>query len=304
MTSGKPRILAVDDEPANLLLLGAVLGDEYDLFLARSGEEALARAVADPPPELILLDVVMPGVDGYGVLVELKRSERTADIPVIFLTARSSVADEERGFELGAVDYVNKPFRASIVRARIRTHLELKRKTDQLNALSRQDSLTGLLNKRGLQDVLVRSWAHAVREGADFAVALFDIDYFKHYNDAYGHLAGDDCLAAVAGALKGSLRRAGDAAVRFGGEEFLLVLPDTDAAGAMAVAESARCAVAGLALAAAPDGVAPYVTVSAGVAACRPAPGSASAELLAAADAALYAAKNAGRDRVRQACPG
>lgn len=296
---GKPRILAVDDEPANLVLLGTVLADSYDLTVALSGEEGLERAHGDPAPELIVLDLVMPGIDGYETLQRLKADPATSGIPVIFLTARASEEDEKRGFDMGAVDYINKPLRPSTVRARIRTHLELKHKTDLLESLARHDALTGLLNKRGFQDLLVRDWHHAIRNELWISLVMIDIDHFKAYNDRYGHLEGDICLAAVARALITPLKRRSDAGIRFGGEEFILYLPGVGPEGALGVAEKARQAVLDLKLPAAETSVAPYVTISLGVASLRPTPGLAMDSLIASADQHLYQAKNAGRNCIR-----
>ncbi|MBK5937132.1 diguanylate cyclase [Halorhodospira halophila] len=296
-----PTILIVDDEPTNIQALAHLLKDDYRIRVTAAGEKALAIAAADPQPDLILLDVVMPEPDGYEVCRRLKADPRTQGIPVIFVTGRDSAADEERGLELGAVDYIIKPFSPRITRTRVRNHVELKRKTDALERLSQRDGLTDLPNRRVLDQRLGEEWTRSQRGGTPLSVVMMDIDHFKPFNDHYGHGAGDDCLRRVARALAGVPGRTTDLVARYGGEEFIALLPYTDKADAWRMAERFRTAVAALQLTHGHTTTG-IVTLSVGVATHNAGDGTASAEQLQqAADRALYAAKQAGRNRTHQA---
>ncbi|WP_018946479.1 diguanylate cyclase [Thioalkalivibrio sp. AKL17] len=292
-----PRILVVDDERINVQMLHEMLRNEYRVSVALDGEQALQRA-RTVQPSLILLDVQMEGMDGYEVCRRLQADEATRGIPVIFVTAMDSEEDERRGLDLGAMDYITKPFRPSIVQARIRNHLELKRQRDLLNRLSSIDGLTGLANRRHFEHTLEREWKNAARSETSLGLLLLDIDHFKHYNDHYGHQAGDETLIAVAGTVADSTRRPTDLAARYGGEEFVCVLPNTDLDGARTTGETIRAAVHELAI---PSEAAPAgrVTVSVGATALQPGPEETGAAMLVhTADQLLYRAKEAGRDRV------
>lgn len=294
----KSRILVVDDSLQNIKIIGAALRGEHQVLVATNGEDALRMAAKEPRPQLILLDVVMPEMDGYEVLRRLRAAPETEDIPVIFLTARTDVEDEAAGLEAGAVDYITKPFSVAVAKARVRTHLELKRARDLLRNLSSVDGLTGIPNRRSFNELIEREWRRATRSGAPLSVLMMDVDHFKLFNDTYGHLAGDDCLRRVAGALSGAVGRGGDLLCRYGGEEFAAVLPDTNAAAAALVAERMRSAVEALGLPHAGSRTAAIVTTSLGAATLIPTEPGSTAELVACADRALYAAKHGGRNRV------
>ncbi len=296
----RPVVLIVDDVPTNIHLLGAALQDMAEILVATNGPQALELARSAQRPDLVLLDVMMPGMDGYQVCRELKSDPWTRDIAVVFVTARNDEEDETRGLEMGAVDYVTKPFSASIVRARVRTHLELKRHRDLLERLSYQDGLTGLNNRRRFDDYFVKAWRHAARERAWLTLLMVDIDHFKGFNDTYGHLAGDSCLRLVARALRGCALRPLDLAARYGGEEFALVLPGTDLEGASSVGQRARSAVADLAIEHERSQVAPHVTVSVGAASAIPDEDAPFYRLIEEADASLYEAKEQGRNQVHR----
>jgi diguanylate cyclase (GGDEF)-like protein len=289
----------VDDVRANLLLLAKVLGQEYDCRLMTDGASALEQAFTDSP-DLILLDVLMPGLDGYEVCRRLKQDPRTAHIPVIFLTNLSEEEDEKAGLEAGAIDYIAKPFRLPIVKARVRNHLELKRRGDLLEQLAGLDGLTGIANRRRFDDMLAAEWHRAQRHDAPLALIMIDIDFFKAYNDHYGHPQGDDCLRRVASAMTMVLRRASDFLARYGGEEFAVILADTPLEEALLVAEHMRSRIEEQAIPHGYSAIAPYITISLGVAAQVPSQQDSAADLLAAADAALYRAKAAGRNRVER----
>jgi diguanylate cyclase (GGDEF)-like protein len=295
--SNRAVILVVDDEVSNIELLSAALEDEYEICFATSGAEALelARSVL---PDLILLDVIMPGMDGYAVCLEIKADPLLADVPVIFTTALGDQEAEVKGLELGAVDYVAKPIAPVIVRARVRNHIEMKRMRDQLAELAVTDALTGLGNRRRLEQALRQEVGHLSRSTAELSVIMLDIDFFKQFNDTYGHVAGDRCITMVAATLNRAVRRAADLTVRYGGEEFACVLPNTSHAEAMAIARNIRDRVLALGIPHEKSDAAPYVTVSLGVATAICSPDIDSMSWIRAADSQLYQAKASGRNDV------
>jgi diguanylate cyclase (GGDEF)-like protein len=296
--AARPKLLIVDDQPVNLQALYHAFSSDHQVFMATSGEQALALA-RDRQPDLVLLDVVMPGMDGHEVCRRLKADPATQDIPVIFVTAQDDPEDETRGLELGAVDFIAKPINPAIVRARARTHVTLKRQGDLLRQMVFVDGLTGVHNRRFLDEHLADELQRCVREGRDLALVLLDVDFFKRFNDRHGHQAGDDCLRQVAAAVKGAMRRPTDVVARYGGEEFACVVPDVDESGALALAFRISEAVRTLAIPHGDSGVGDHVSVSLGVArALPPAPGASAlppSALVEAADRLLYRAKAAGR---------
>jgi diguanylate cyclase (GGDEF)-like protein len=296
-TPRPPRLLVVDDQPANIQALYHALSADHQVLMATNGEQALKLA-AVKQPDLVLLDVVMPGLDGHEVCRRLKADEATRDIPVIFVTAQNDDAAETLGLELGAVDFISKPINARVVRARVKTHLTLKAQADLLRRWVYVDGLTGVHNRRHFDERLASEWARAVRNGTELSVLLLDVDFFKRFNDHYGHQAGDDCLRRVAECLRQHVKRPGDLVARYGGEEFVCLLPETPLDGALAFAEHLLDSVRALGVAHAQSPVADVVTVSLGVC-TKPADavGSAAA-LLREADAQLYIAKSRGRHRV------
>jgi two-component system, sensor histidine kinase and response regulator len=295
--STRPSLLFVDDEPSSIDILADTFADEYDLLSASDGVTAL-RIAASRRPDLILLDVLMPGIDGYEVCRRLKREERTSNIGVIFITSRDSVIDETKGLELGAVDYVSKPINTVAVKARVGNQIKLKRAQDALSLLAATDALTGLANRRRFDEMLAYEYARHTRSGTDLSLILMDIDYFKNFNDHYGHVAGDECLRQVARVVGGVMARATDLVARFGGEEFVFLLPETDLNGAVIFAERIRRSVADLALPHAYSKIADHLTVSLGALSVRQLPHRSLSSLVAQADAQLYAAKAGGRNRV------
>jgi diguanylate cyclase (GGDEF)-like protein len=294
----KPTVLIVDDHITNIQILHSLLGEELDIRVATNGPDAL-RLIHASPPDLVLLDVEMPHMSGYEVCAALKASEETLHIPVIFITAHSESEQEAEGFKVGAVDFVAKPFRPEVVKARVRTHLLLKRQSDLLRNLAFMDGLTGVSNRRRFDQALEAEWRRCRRNGASLSLLMIDVDRFKLYNDHYGHLAGDACLQRVASTMAKQLLRSHDLLVRYGGEEFACLLPDCDLAGALGKAEALRTAVAALEIEhrAAANGRR-TVSISAGVASVVPHDPLGPADLVAAADAQLYLAKSRGRDCV------
>jgi diguanylate cyclase (GGDEF)-like protein len=298
MSQERARILAIDDTPANLMTLGAVLAQDFDLQIATSGVAGLELA-RETSPDLILLDIMMPEMDGYEVCRHLQADPRTRDIPIIFVTALNSPEEETRGLEAGAVDYISKPVNPVVVRARVRTHLTLKHQADLLRSMAFQDGLTGIANRRRFDETLDNEWRFCRRSHISLSLIMIDIDLFKQYNDRYGHLAGDACLQAVAGALNLRMGRSHDLVARYGGEEFVCLLPGTTLDGALILAESLREAVQALGIRHQASTASEVVTISLGVATVVP-NGQLSPDLLvAAADGQLYAAKRAGRNRVQ-----
>ncbi len=421
------KVLIVDDTPANIGVLLRILEHEgYQVLAATSGEAAL-KIVAQTTVDLIVLDIMMPGIDGLETCRRLKTMPTTRMTPVIFISALNDTVDIIEGFKVGAVDYIHKPFRQEEVCVRVRMHLQMtkyfnayrfeaerlraivnnmaeglllintdgiirsanpaaynllgyapgqlvdmnlielltepfnieyagyfsyesnpagrlnalrhgpqevvlrgpsgnavcldltmskifaeetlyvgllhdisahKQSHDELLRIASTDPLTNLANRRQLDLFLRQEWGRAQRANSTLSLAIIDVDYFKPYNDTLGHQAGDRCLQQVAAAIKAIANRPTDLAARFGGEEFVLLLAATDMDGARQLAEKARAAVEAQALPHPASGIGPYVTVSIGVASMCPQKDTPTSDLLAAADAALYQAKEQGRNRV------
>jgi len=256
-SADRPRILVVDDQPTNIQTLYQVLKGEYDVAMATDGQQAIALCQRRPP-DLVLLDVVMPGIDGFEVCKRLKADSATRDVPVIFVTARDSTEDETQGLEVGAVDFITKPVNPPVVRARVRTHISLKRQADLLRSMAFNDGLTGVANRRWFDERLQVEWLRCRRNKLPMSLILLDLDHFKPYNDRYGHQAGDDCLRAVAAAMAARLGRPADLLARYGGEEFVCLLPETPMEGARAKADDFGRAVFELNIAHADSGTAPW----------------------------------------------
>lgn len=293
---GKPKLLVVDDQAINIQVMHQVFGGDYQVFMATSGAQALALCQTNPP-DLILLDVVMPGMDGFEVCAQLKANEATGNIPVIFVTAHTDAAQETHGLSLGAVDFIAKPINPAVVRARVKTQLTLKFQSDLLRKLVFLDGLTGVFNRRYFDQQLTLEWARATRSNAPLSVIMLDVDHFKLYNDRYGHQAGDDCLREIASALKSGLKRPADLVARYGGEEFACILPDTpfDDAFALAVELEQRIRQRKIPHATSShDGV---VTASLGLATRTLDSVGDAQTLVRLADQQLYNAKQGGRGR-------
>ena len=295
----KQTLLIVEDSPENITVLGALLRQDYTVRVATNGEKALKIIESDNPPDLILLDIMLPGMDGYEVCRQIKDNSRLRNIPVIFITAKTSEEDEVKGFQMGAVDYVTKPFSPVIIKARVRTHMELKRYRDFLVNTSYCDGLTAIPNRRRFDEYYVGMWNLSMREALPLSLILIDIDNFKQFNDNYGHLEGDSCLKRIAKMLSGSVKRNTDMVARFGGEEFVCVLPSTGIEGAMIVAEEIRANVMSLQITHAYSSTGNFVTVSQGVSTVVPVKGLLPDLLIMVADEALYEAKRSGRNRIR-----
>lgn len=295
------RILAVDDDRFNLSVLTDILKTGYDMVTAGCGEEAL-RLAREKKPDLILLDIIMPGMDGFEVLKELKQCDTTRHIPVICITGLKSVKDEERGFFLGAVDYITKPFQNTIVKARVGTHMQIVKHIRTIERLGMIDVLTDLPNRRNFEKQLGAEWGRGAREKTWLSLLTIDVDMFKSYNDTYGHPQGDVLLRSIARVFSASLRRSTDYIARIGGEEFAAILPDTDMPGAGKIAEDIRRNVEQNRVPCRDDNSITYVTVSIGVASAVPTLEGSISDFLNRSDKALYTAKREGRNRTCCAC--
>lgn len=289
-----PKVLVADDEKGNRALLAEMLKSTAKVILAKDGEMALSLAERHQP-DIVLLDLVMPGRDGYAVLRELKSRDATRHMPVIIISALDSIEDEERGLLMGAADYITKPFHAPIVQARIRNHVQAVSHRRLLERLALVDALTEIPNRRRLEGALGERWAR----GRHVSVVMVDVDYFKAFNDHYGHASGDHALRQVARTLSQQLARESDLVARYGGEEFVMLLPDAEPQAACALAEAARAAVQSLHIPHARSQASGELSISLGGASLYlAADGPVPLEVLQRSDAQLYRAKQLGRNRV------
>lgn len=289
----KALVLIVDDSPTNLKVLATCVKESHRVKVTTNGEQCLQIALTEPQPDLILLDVEMPVMDGYEVCLQLKSSPKTQHIPVIFVTSLMEDKDEEKGLSLGAVDYITKPIRPAIVMARINTHITLKQQRDELNKMAYFDQLTGLYNRHYLIDSASKKVSRALRHRYNLWVLMIDIDHFKRINDTYGHPIGDEVLKQVAEILALD-KRSEDIASRLGGEEFVIIFDPCEQEFALQKAERIRKKIELLR----PQNI--EVTVSIGLA--KLVDEDANFErLLKRADDALYRAKSNGRNRTELA---
>ncbi|UJF22545.1 diguanylate cyclase domain-containing protein [Shewanella sp. OMA3-2] len=297
-SSDKGKILIVDDQPLNIKILHQLFQNECDIYMATSGERAI-EVCQKIKPDVMLLDIEMPGMTGLQVCEAIKNNPITANTAVIFVTAHFDEEQEAKGFQLGAVDYIHKPINSIITTARVNNQLLLKRQSDILRAIALLDSLTGLANRRQFERSIPESWQHCSRQNKPLSLVMLDVDFFKHYNDTYGHQQGDDCLRLVAQAIYAVARRPYDLVARYGGEEFVCILPETDSLGATLIAQKMINAVQALAIEHAGSSISSTVTISAGVATTYPTIDSRWDKLLNEADMQLYQAKDSGRNQVK-----
>ncbi|WP_255458819.1 MULTISPECIES: diguanylate cyclase [unclassified Herbaspirillum] len=293
----KPVLLVVDDQASNIQELYEIFKDDYEVCMATTGADAIAFCERQKP-DLILLDIVMPEMDGYAVCQQLKNNPLTKAVPLIFVTARNDPEEEARGFDEGAVDFIRKPFHSHVVRARIRTHLTMKKQSDFLRSLSLTDGLTGVANRRQFDIAVKAEWRRCMRVERPLGLIMIDVDFFKSYNDFYGHQAGDNCLHAIATAIKTNCNRSHDVIARYGGEEFVCILPDTPLEGARQKAQQLEKLVRELGIAHEKSSIARVVTVSLGVAVAIPHKDDSVDDLIACADRQLFLAKRSGRGKV------
>lgn len=311
-------ILIIDDVPDNLQLLFTMLIEQgYEVRRVLSAKQAL-KVIEIEPPDLILLDIKMPDLDGYELCKILKSQEKTKHIPIIFLSALNDTFDKVKAFEVGGVDYITKPFQLAEVVVRVENQLrllkmqkEIEQKNNDLTLLnqklealneyllkqSNQDGLTQIANRRYFDTRLEEEWKRLQREKKPLSLILVDIDYFKKYNDYYGHLEGDECLKEIAKTLSNSVKRSMDLVARYGGEEFGIILPNTDKSGAIQIAEEIQTAISDLKIPHNPSCDRKYITVSLGITTIIPSNEYSIKNLISQADIALYQAKEKGRNQ-------
>jgi diguanylate cyclase (GGDEF)-like protein len=296
-TNAKNSLLIVDDDKSELMMMSHILQAEYTVRVAPDGETAL-KIAEKYQPDLILLDIIMPDMDGYRVFTELQNSEKSADIPVIFISGLNNTNDEKRGLKLGAVDYINKPFDEMIVKLRVHHQIRIINQLRTIEHLSLIDQLTGIPNRRNFDTRLSVEWGRATREDTPISILMVDIDHFKHYNDTYGHQQGDKALRLVAQILAKTIKRTTDFYARWGGEEFVVLLPNSDSAGGMKIAEQLRQNIEAAELPYDDEGNFTKLTVSIGVNSYTPMLEGSVDQFISRADKALYDAKNSGRNKV------
>ena len=292
-----PTVLIVDDMAANIAILSDLLQSSYKIKIAKSGQRALEIAKSKEKPDLILLDIEMPQMSGYDVCNILKSSSETRNIPIIFVTAKNDTMDEEYGLNLGAIDYIKKPFHPAIIKIRVKNHMDLKLKSDKLEELSMIDSLTNIPNRRFFNENFEKKYREILRDKRSLALIMIDVDFFKLYNDNYGHWQGDECLRKVAQTLRKNLKRPTDTVSRYGGEEFVVLLKDIDMDGAKKVVQSLIDAVANLNIEHKYSAAAEFVTISAGLSIKESNEDISKEDLLKIADDELYRAKESGRNK-------
>lgn len=290
------KILIVDDSPLQAAQLKEILDNKYDVTVAQTAEEGLRRASGEDY-SLLLLDVVMPEMDGFTLLKKLQEEIITQSVPVILITSLSDVTDEQYGLVLGAVDYITKPFNPLIVKARVNTHIKLYNYRRQVEQQSMTDQLTGIANRRRYERYSAAKWREAARIQVPFSICIFDIDNFKAYNDTFGHPAGDQVLTAVAETASSYLHRSTDFLARYGGEEFVALFMGGGSEKIFKHLQIIRQAIEALHIPQAPS-VSEWVTVSAGGVTVVPSAESRYATYLEVADSMLYDAKKHGRNRV------
>lgn len=299
-------LLADDDKLLRLMLRRALEKDGYCVTEAVDGEDCLRLAQGDRPPDLILLDALMPKLDGFDCCAQLLQVSDTQKTPILMITGLDDQESIDRAFDAGATDFITKPVHWPVMRRRVRLMLEQRRllldleaANQKLQALAMTDSLTGLFNRRKFDDELTKEWLRASRDRGELSLIMADIDSFKLYNDFYGHPAGDRCLHAVAQVLKNSACRPADIVARYGGEEFVVILPNTDLVGAIAVAQRMRRSVEALGIAHIRAKQGDRMTISLGVATSYSDRDVLSTALVDRADSVLYEAKAAGGNQIR-----
>lgn len=290
------KILVIDDSSVQTEFLCSILKDDHEVDTCHTAEDGL-RAAKEGGYSLILLDVVMPGMDGFMLLRKLKAAPATQYIPVILLTSLTDIQYEERGLLLGAVDYITKPFSPTIIKARVNTHIQLHHYRMQFQQQAMLDPLTGIANRRRYDDESLLRWKEAIRFKLPLSICMFDIDKFKLYNDTFGHPAGDQVIKTVAGAASAFFQRATDLFARYGGEEFVAVFVGNDGQSSFEFAKSIRKAIEDLHI---PHNspVCEWVTVSMGGVTLVPKPEDRYDTYLKLADTMLYDAKRFGRNMV------
>ena len=296
MSDGAPSRILVAADTATQQLVGQTLKGEFEVVPAGAGVDIVEK-VGTGEIECVLLDLKLRGLDAFDICRRLKSEPRSASIPVLFLTNINDRTDETHGFDVGAADYLTQPLKPSIVKARVHTHVELKRVRDQLERLSFVDSLTGIANRLRFDAALETEWRRTLRTGRWLSIALIDVDHLKRFNDRHGQPAGDERLQTIAASLARSARRAGDLVARYGADEFGVILPEIDPSmmqGMMRVLMAGVVSDGAMADTARSGDI---MTVSVGGISVVPGREKTIAGALGAAERLLAEAKRAGRDR-------
>ena len=296
MDNIKHSILIIDDQETSIAVLKAMLSPEYIIFSAENGRDGIEAAKKNSP-DIILLDVMMTDMDGYEVIAEIKKIDEIKKIPVVFITSLVGNTDEEKALALGAADYITKPFSPSIVKLRLKYQIKILTQLHAIEKFSLMDQLTEIPNRRSFDIQIKKEWARALREKTTFSILMIDLDYFKKYNDTYGHLQGDVVLKEIVKVFLKILKRPGDFAARWGGEEFVILLPCTDSMGAFEIAAQIRKGVENTDILL-KDNTVTKMTVSIGVNTHEYNQDVTVEEFVSNADKALYEAKNKGRNLV------
>lgn len=291
------RLLLVDDDPTVLDMLASSLEGHYILTCATNAADALVIASSDEAPDIILLDVNLPDMSGYDMCNALRNIEFTSKIPVIFVTGKIEDENFAKGFDMGAVDYICKPVNSTILRARVRNHVSLLRKTQALEAMAFTDPLTKIANRRHYNEAFLEEWKRSMRSRNVMSLLVIDIDEFKRYNDHLGHGKGDDVLVQFGEILRYCCKRNADLPARVGGEEFVALLPDTDEQGATQIIEKIMQELKESAISHPYSRVSDLVTISCGIVTDYPVKGEVPESMFKRADRALYRAKNTGKNR-------
>ncbi|MDR0731764.1 MAG: diguanylate cyclase [Treponema sp.] len=289
-------ILVVTDEKSIHEDLARILQNEHHLEFS-AGSKDVIETILERKPDLVLLDLWLGNIDSFELLSQLKEIDETRDIPVILLTSNASVEDEEKGLRLGAVDYLTRPFHNAIVTARIRIQLDLIKHIRTIERLGMIDALTDIPNRRFFDMRIKEEWRRACRHKSHISILMLDVDKFKNYNDTYGHPQGDRLLKFIGKILMDNLHRPSDMAARLGGEEFAVLLGDTDTAGAVKVAEAIRRGIE-QGIVPTPEGEPTSITISTGISSIIPSTDGDYMELIQQADKHLYTAKENGRNRI------
>lgn len=296
--TAKYRILIVEDEASNLQVIADCLQDDYRLSIAKSRNKAF-ELLESKPFDILLLDIKLPDGNGFDICHEIKSGSRPyRGISIIFMTALDSPEDEAKGLILGASDYICKPFNIEVLKARVALQAQLIRKSRLLDKLANLDGLTEIPNRRAFDSQLQKEWNRAKRKSTPIALALIDLDYFKQYNDYYGHPMGDACLKKLAWSLTQNFQRGGDFTARYGGEEFVVIMPDTTLADAKYILNQALENFVALGISHKKSKVSDKVTFSAGLVSKIANDDMELSHLLDTADSLLYQAKANGRNRV------
>ena len=292
------HVLIVDDSNIELEIMMNGLSDYFSVSIASDANEALRLAHQSPQPDLILLDIVMPEIDGYSLCSKLKNDYHTQDIPIIFVTSSNDTASIIKGFEVGGVDYMTKPLKLPELKIRVQTHIHLKNKSKQLESLAYLDPLTRIPNRRKYNETFQYEWSRCIRYQQPLAMIIVDIDFFKQFNQHYGHAEGDNCLTQVAQLLNRQCKRSTDLFARIGGEEFIMLMPNCDLTDAVKKAEKMQIAINKAKIPHGGIGHGHFLTLSLGVAATLPQYEHEAISLFQKADDALFNAKGAGRNRI------